>query len=369
MKKPKDDIIKARRLFASKKYAGVVRYLEPKIPLYMDNREYFFILGYSCLRMGDSGGSIHYIKKALQLEPTDIDSLLIMSVLSLKRGRINEAVKGWLEVLELDPENKKAQFGLDQAKKIETQSQLNGFLNSGKDGKLLPSEGTDMQKIAIFFIVLFLGCSVAGLIVSLILNGGFSLSPAKESDRVATKVLEFDPNGVYLDYMDNASLFILDEEEITVSLELLKESYGSFSDNIAQREINRLLHSNATIDVKRKISLLKGHLGTPDMAEFKKYQNFKYGEVAGNLSLYADCFVLWSGKITNLKKNGDSFEFDLMVGYADETVLEGIVPVKIEILNANESDLSKNLPIEVLGKVIVRKGRLTLEGKSLHFLQ
>lgn len=369
MKNPKDDLAKARRLFSSKKYAGVVRYLEPKIPLFINDREYFYLLGYSCLRMGDSGGSIHYIKKALQLEPTDIDSQLVMSVLSLKRGRINDAVKGWLAILELDPENKKALFGLDQAKKIENQSQLNGFLNSGKDAKLLPPVGADVQKIAIFFIVLFLACSVAGLIISVILSGGLPVKHSDKSDRVASQILEFDSNELYLDYKDNASLYILNEKEIAESLELLKESYGSFADNTAQREMNKLLNSNATIDVKRRISLLKGHLKTPDMAEFKKYRNFEYREVAENQALYSDCFVLWSGKITNLQKEGNRFEFDLMVGYADETVLEGIVPVRIEILEANESDLGKNLPVEVLGKVIVRKGKLSLEGKSLHFLR
>jgi hypothetical protein len=154
----------------------------------------------------------------------------------------------------------------------------------------------------------------------------------------------------------------LSEKQISETFETIKEHLLDYRDNLAIREINRLLRSNATVYVKEKARLMKTFVQDPDFSTVK--DPFPYPEVRSDPSLYADCYVVWRGKVANVRIAGDEITFDLLVGYEDETELLGLVPVTLDFgIKIENGD-----GIEVLGQVNAEGEQISLRGISLHRL-
>lgn len=159
--------------------------------------------------------------------------------------------------------------------------------------------------------------------------------------------------------------YTMSEEELKNSAEGVLDLLNQYRDNLARREMNRLLNSNAPEDLKEKIRFLDGYIQEPGFATLK--DNFAYREVIADPPLYQDCHVIWRGRAANIVVESDAVLFDLLVGYEDETVLEGIVPVRC----AFAVDLQENRKVEVLGRVVLADtpgAQVSLEAVSLHQL-
>jgi hypothetical protein len=155
---------------------------------------------------------------------------------------------------------------------------------------------------------------------------------------------------------------ILNEKQIAETFEMIKEYLLGYRDNLAIREINGLLRSNASVYVKEKARLMKTFVQDPDFSTVK--DPFPYVEVRADPSLYADCYVVWRGKVANARIGESQITFDLLVGYEDETELLGLVPVSLDFAARIENGES----IEVLGQVRVEDRQVRLRGISLHKL-
>jgi len=92
--------------------------------------------------------------------------------------------------------------------------------------------------------------------------------------------------------------------------------------------------------------------------------SFGFREVAVDPPLYAGCFVVWRGKVANLRVSGEALSFDLLVGYESQQQLHGVVPVSTTFA----AELADGDAVEVLGRVALPSGKLALEGVSLHRL-
>jgi hypothetical protein len=120
---------------------------------------------------------------------------------------------------------------------------------------------------------------------------------------------------------------------------------------MARREINRILNSNASSAVKERASLLIEYIQEPDFSSFQ--DNFAYAAVVSEPWLYQGCYIRWRGRVANLSVE-DTIRFDLMVGYEDGRVLEGVVSAVVPFgvsVDAGES-------VEVIGQVEVENDRL-----------
>jgi hypothetical protein len=161
---------------------------------------------------------------------------------------------------------------------------------------------------------------------------------------------------------DEPSKYTLSEAQIAESFETIKEYLLEYRDNLAIREINRLLRSNASAYVKEKARLMKTFVQDPDFSTVK--DPFPYLEVRSDPSLYADCYVVWRGKVANVRIAEREITFDLLVGYEDETELLGLVPVYLDF----GAKIENGDGVEVLGKVLVEGEQIRLKGISLHRL-
>jgi tetratricopeptide (TPR) repeat protein len=353
---PKSVLKSARRLYRKKKFPAVISLLEGQIFRFRENQDFFALLGNACLYSGDLGGAFSYLKRSEQLDPQHIPSLLGLAVIAARRREPETAVRIWLHVLELEQRNRKARRGLDMMRK--TAAREDGDLLPGTDDlkKLYPSTGLRPGRILVPLLALA-GLALAGLMVTLL--------PAdflRKQTRPGIAEIVFAPQHPALIGQGVDAAITMSEEEVADSFEQAKSYLLDYRDNLAVREVNRIILSNASAYAREKASLLKTFAEIPDFSTLR--DNFTWQEVTQQPQLYEDCFVAWSGKLANLRIDEDSVRFDLLVGYEHERELLGIVPVRL----AFGVELENGLAVEVLGRITLMEGGFRLEGKSIHRL-
>ena len=69
-----------------------------------------------------------------------------------------------------------------------------------------------------------------------------------------------------------------------------------------------------------------------------------------------------AGRLSNAMQKSSSYSFDLLVGYETMQKVEGVVPVKFDVLPTVES----SKPLRVLAKISSEDGKLCLEGRAVY---
>lgn len=346
----------ARKLFRARKFPDVIRILEPEVFRHRESFEFFSLLGFSCLHTGDLGGAFSYISRARQLSRDNVSALLGLAAIHFRRQETEEAIKGWLEVLELDAGNAVARRGMELLRKGFSREKLQEFIDAGKVKTLYPPLPSRGRAALVATIVLgVMALAAAGY-------AGVRFLPRQEVQRPGVSAVEIPPDLPSLTETGSDFLYTLTDNEVRGSFTKAKSFLLAYRDNMALVEINRILLSNAALPVKERARLLKGFVTQPDFLTLK--DPFPYAAVAGQPALYDGCSVIWRGKIANLKVLKDAITFDLLVGYDKEKVLEGIVPVTLGFA----ADLENGGGIEVLGQVSSKGGKIGLAGTSIHKL-
>jgi hypothetical protein len=155
--------------------------------------------------------------------------------------------------------------------------------------------------------------------------------------------------------------YVLSDEEIKALVDRVGELFNEFRDNLARRDANRLLLSNASPLIKERIRLVSSYFREPTFVDFR--DNFDYDEVAREPWLYDGCYVRWSGQTSNIDVSADAIRFTLLVGYEDERVLQGTVPVVVPF----SADVQPG-PIELIGRVEYETDTFELVATSIRRL-
>lgn len=352
------DLGRAARLLRRGKHAEVIRLLEPQIFRYRESFQFYHLLGNACLHTGDLAGAFSYLKRAAHLRPSDVDSLLSLAVIHLRRGELSEAIEQWLAVQDAEPNNRYARRGLNFLKQSSDPARVVDYLESGKMRRFLPGPSR-FERIMPY---VFLGILAATV---LIFAGGYAITklrapagPPRQGLAKATLA-----PGAALTQTTGQNRYILTKAQIRDTFDRLRSEFSHYDDNRAQRDVNRLLGSNASETVKAKARLLQSYLGTPNFATLKT--SFSYEEVANDPFLYQNCFVDWKGMVTNLHVGSKQITFHFLVGYQSGRVLQGIVPVHLDFA----ADVRTSTPYEILGQVKLQGDKkFTLKGISIHEL-
>ena len=151
-------------------------------------------------------------------------------------------------------------------------------------------------------------------------------------------------------------------EEIKDTFQKALDNFNRYRENIAHVEINRLLLSNASLEIKNSAEILKKFIKTPDFTSLK--DSFTFSQIMDEPYLYQDCYVFWRGKISNLVITAEMIKFDYLVGYHTEEELEGIIRVSLDF----GAKLRSGDNIEILARIVYMEGTLSLEGISIHKL-
>ncbi len=349
-------LTKASRLFRAGKYSELIHLLEPQVFRFRENRQFYYYLGISCLYTGDTGGAHSFLQRAVQIKNDDIDSHLGLAAVYIRRRDSAEAIRHYLKVLELNSKNRKAQRGLNIIRKSSEEEDLYDLSRSRQFKSLLPSTGFYIPGLVPVVVtgaaVLLLAFLISNGYIGAILNGKKNERPEiqnitieKEDDLVAG---------------GGSSRYILTKKEIIFHFESVKDFFNDFDYNQAQKHINILVQSNAAQTIKDKMTYIESLLETPDFTSLKT--NFTYGEVVTDPESFQNCFVIWKGKISNLTVTSKRITFDLLIGYEEEKVLVGIVPVTLNFA----ADLDPDVPVEILARVIISGESISLEGIGIH---
>lgn len=345
---------KAIKLYRRKKYTGVIQILEPQVFRFRESFTFFHLLGMSCLHVGDIGGAFSYLNRAHDLNPKDINTLLGLAVVYLRKQDTQKALSTWFMVLDIDPNNKTAQKGLKFLKKYADTEDLQTLQDTSKLVRIMPSvkfKHFNLLSPLIGVIILTIFVS-AGLYLY---RTGFLENKGPQREGIENFNISGRPD---IDQVDAA--YQLSEKDLKHLLIEIKDDFNHFNDNHARLLINKILLSNADEKVKKQMTVLKGYLKEPTFSTLNT--DFSYREVLKEPLLYEDCFVNWRGSVSNLVITEDSISFDLLVGYENGKILEGIVPVILDFA----VKVDPSLPVEVLGKIVFSDDKLYLKGISIH---
>ena len=380
---PKSVLTRARQLFRRRKFSQVIRLLESQIFRYRNHAEFYALLGSACLHTGDFGGAESYLRRAEQLNEDHLDTQLGLAAVAFKRSQVEDALKHWLKVVDLDPGNRKARGALDALRK--DASWEGSAVNTAaiKIKNVLPSLPVSPWA---WVAPLLLVCAASALILAYIFLLPRIAPRRPPRPGVEEIVLSLEqplsvqtagsqtagpqtagpqttgPQTTGPQTAEPRPAFTLSDQEIEGAFETIKGYLLEYRDNLALREINTLLHSNASVYVKEKARLMKTFVEDPDFSTIK--DPFPFLQVRSNPLLYEDCYVVWKGKAANVLVGEDRITFDLLVGYEDETELLGLVPVTMRFAASVENGDG----IEVLGKVRIESDQLHLEAISIHRL-
>lgn len=352
-------------LYKQGRFSTALESLEPKVFQYREDPAFFRVLGLCCLRLGDWKGGETYLQRSKQLdESVHRDTLVGLMAVVARRRDYGEAVRLGLELLDRDPDDKAAKKALARLRTALAAPEGSPGLDKDTLGLWLPPFRRQNARLRKWLL-----WAVAGLAVAGGLAGGtwWGLSLVQGLPAAAEARRGPDLGGVPFGTAETVSTrsgfaVTLTADEVRQGWARAQKAFQDYHDSRARFEINRLLLSNASAPVKERARSLIPYLHEPDFA--RPDDSSTYQEVRTAPSLYEGCTVRWSGVLSNLIAGDKKITFDLLLGYQDGQVVEGIVPVELSFAAL----LKNSQVVEVLGRVILRDGRWLVQGTSLRQL-
>ena len=356
----------ARSLIRRRKFGTAIQLLLGAEKDYKGSFEFYRMLGTCCLYVGDIDHASYYYGLARSIKAKDADLFIGQAAVFLHRGEVENALPYYLDVETLSPGNKIAlsalEFLRENSDRTKKRTILLEWIQTGRIEKFYPPLGTNPDLIRNAIITgLLLGVCIS---IGIVIGGGYSFrrtekkSPAVFVDQHKQNVQNLALTESELKNPRDTSLsegmvtFEMTDKEITKAYDAARKYVEEHRDNAALVEINRIKMSNASASVKAKAESLKSQLfpktvGFGDLKDNYSYRKDVNTETAG---LYAGCYVIWDGRISNIRIMENGFlAFDFLVGYVDKKNLDGIVTVEFD--DAPSSPLDTEKPIRILGIV------------------
>ncbi len=361
----------ARKLMRRRKFSMAISLLEDNEKNYKGSFEYYLSLGTCCLYVGDFGNSGNFYDEARKIRVQNTELYLGQAILFLHKGDFSRALQYYLDVQTSDPENKIAHDAIEFIRGLKGNFDLlQQWFYSGKIQKFYPPLGsvvdTELVRNAVILGLLVGGVGSAGFILgnSGLLSGRSSKTTVLPKKDTVESVKPIDALNYTIKELQLTEAEKTEEEtDVTKIYEKALNYFKNERDNAAHVEINRIINSGASENLKAKSMDMLANLREQTFDSLK--DNFSYRDVERNHALYEDCYIIWDGRISNMEVADDgSMRFDMLEGYADKKVLEGVVPVFFE--HNPQPPLDTEKPIRILGRVADVGGQLIIYECAYH---
>lgn len=323
---------RAVQLYISSKYQSALRLLEPEILSYPDNERYFLLLGLCCVRCRTIGDAVTYLQRGLRINDHNSDILQTLAVCACIQNRKPDAIAYLLTILEGSPRNKRA-------------AALLRFLQKRTDDRHLPSRQprtahqphttNSVEHMRPFlpvipyifrrvFSIVLVGTIGGALVVAgaLVLNALLGDRNEPLPLRAGTEeVIRAKNITQYID-LEVTSRYVLNNQQVADMLDTIEGRFVAYEDNQVCVDINRILQSNAHSQIKQRMIFLSSYLIPATFVSLSA--GHSYEEVASEPYLYNSCYVRWQGAVANIRVQEQLTEFDFLVGYDSDNVLEGV---------------------------------------------
>ncbi len=341
------------------KYSKVIQFLEPKVPLFLEDPDYYTILGRAYLESGMLKNAETYLVRGLQAAPAHLDIRLCLAVCHMKKKDSSSAVRVWLEILDDYPNNRFAAKGLRAVQRITDINSQTVFFEKLRTGPYLPNIRAKrplgvfaMLTVPLLFL-LFVYINRESWIFPVLRKSVAGQRPGAEY---------FLPGNQAAVGGESEDLYQIDEAE---AVSLLKKSlryFENYEDNSARFELNKIRNASISEETRKRVDNILKFLAPPTIESLETAYTVK--EVSNNPRLYEGCWILWRGVTANVEFLEASISFDFLVGYEDGEVLEGRVPVIVPFLAVMEP-----LPLELLARVELVDDSFRLVAKTLYFIR
>jgi tetratricopeptide (TPR) repeat protein len=344
-------LTKALRLLKGGDYGKAIQFLESESLQYRGSFNFYYLLASACLRTGDFGGALTYFKRSRELRIRDPLAMAGLAALFLRRGETNKAVDFYLEVQELDPNNRIARNALKVIKKNGGPEKIAAWIDSGKLSRLYPPvPKLPLRSNRLFLPLCVLIAAAGGLALLVRLDVISPFKPKTEREGFAGTALEREERDAPFQ-IDGSYRYVLTRDQVLDAYAQARKLFAEYRDEEAKVPLNRILESNAPEGVKNKARLLFSYTKPPGFDTLSERNSFTYTEVMKDPSLiplYRDCYVIWQGMAANLEIFQNATVFTFLVGYDTRTTLEGQVPVAFN----SAIPVNPERPLKLLGRVI-----------------
>jgi hypothetical protein len=344
-------LTKALRLLKRGNYGKTIQFLEGEALQYRGSFNYYYLLASACLRTGDFGGALTYFKRAREIRIRDTLVMTGLAALFLRRGETNKAVDFYLEVQELDPNNKIAKNALKVIRKNGGSEKIAAWIDSGKLPRLYPPvPKLPLRSNRLFPLLCVLIPAVGGLALLVHLNVITPFKPKIEREGFAGTALEREERDAPFQ-IDGSYRYVLTRNQVLDAYAQARKLFAEYRDEEAKVSLNRILESNAPEGIKNKARVLFSYTKLPGFDTLSEKNSFTYTEVMkdpSSIPLYRDCYVIWQGMAANLEILQNATVFTFLVGYDTRTTLEGQVPVAFN----SAIPVNPERPLKLLARVI-----------------
>lgn len=349
---------KAKLLLRKRQFSSVIKLLEPLLFDFRESFQYFYVLGLACLYLGDVGGAETYFKKARQIKMSDVNLILAQACLFLRKGSVDRALEYCLDALELEPQNRYALRFLSLIRKKGDKERMIQWAHDGRIKVFYPPLGLRPSIIPSLIALL----CITGVVFVFIMNSKSILGLNGNRADLTSLFLTYDDRSELLekDLSSSVYAYILTKSQVEESYSKAQKEFQRFNDNASQMEINRILNSNASVMVKQKARMLMTYLSEPGFDSLQT--SFSYTEVMKDPLLYIDCWVVWSGRVSNINRTDTVTRCSLLIGYEDMKNIEGIIPLELP----SSIILDPEKPLQVLGRITTLDGKISLRVKSVY---
>ncbi|MDR0525393.1 MAG: tetratricopeptide repeat protein [Spirochaetaceae bacterium] len=360
-------LTKAARLLKRGKFDAAIKVLEPEVNRYKGEFLFYYLLGLAYLRTKIFKFAHDYFKLAWEVRKRDPGVLLGLAVLYLRRGDTERAVDLYLEVQDVDEQNKTAKKALQVIRKYSGSPALSAWADSKKLFRLFPPAPSAPLRASDILgpfagLLMLLACAGGVLVLMKVIPSPVT----SRAERIGFSAAELDQKERDVPVQIEGSYrYVLTPKEVFGLYEEARDLFTKYRDEAAKVALNRLLESNASDPIKTKARLLISYMDIPGFDTLK--DRFTYEDVIREPILYRDCYIIWQGMAANLEIGENTTTFNFLVGYdMKKSALQGVVPVGFNLSAA----INPEKPLEVLGKVIpiaAEKGlEFKLEGLALH---
>lgn len=354
----KSPLQRAHKYLSAGKYPKVISLLEPLVLEYKESFDFFFVLGTACLYVEDIGGAEAYYKSARRIRSENPDILKAQGVLNLRLGNVTRALELYLHVLDLVPGDSVATEALEFIRRNSDPEKMEDKIRSGAVRKFYPKRGLHPAVVPTCIAVLML--CVLGVFFAMNYKTLLGLNGARADLSYLELTKEDMSQLVKPDLSSGEYRYILTKDEVVKCYDDAKRYFQLYHDNEARKCINKLLLSNAEEGIKQHAAELESFLTEPTMDGVT--DNYPVKQVMEDIYLYQNCWVAWSGRVSNVEEDEKFYKCAFLVGYENlDRIDENVMLVFEQPVSINPEK-----PLKVLAKLTVMEDKLVLRGKAIY---
>jgi hypothetical protein len=369
------ELRQAERLFAEQRYADLVKHLAPQIFLFRSDARYYYLLGLASLYIGDQSGAHSYLLRGKDLDPLNLDLQIALAITHLGRKEEPQALQILVGIQDRHPTNTRAVQILDLLKQASEKVDWPEQIRLGKLRHLYPRPGFNWRPwlkrggyaLGGLGLLALLGLLVYG-ITTLVTSWQ---PPSRPESIEPASAVQPSPSTTAVDdrrfgvLPDAKPRFQLSSKEIDSLSREVTTAFREYRDNKARVLVNRLMQSNASLNIKERMRGLANHFKDPGFVNFR--DNYPIEAILEDSLLHAGVFVMWRGKLADVVKGQTAITFNLLVGYESSPVVKATVPVSLDFA----ADVNAGEAIELIGQVLpdFAAGGFTLRGIALRLIR